>query len=65
MCGSDSPLKQHAAAVGWSADNDFTLVGSQEARIPAGSSNGPATGSTFRLTVTCDNGTSTSMDAVY
>lgn len=54
-----------AAAVGWTAVNDFTLVGGQEARIPAGSSNGPATGSSFHITVTCDNGTSTSMDAVY
>lgn len=54
-----------AAAIGWKAENDFTLVGGQEARIPAGSSNGPATGSSFRITVTCDNGTSTSMDAVY
>jgi hypothetical protein len=54
-----------AAAIGWAKDDDFTITGSQEARIPAGSSNGPATGSNFRLTVTCDNGTSTSMDTVY
>lgn len=54
-----------AAAVGWLADNDFTLVGTQETRVPAGSANGPATGSNFHLTVTCDNGTSTSLDAVY
>ncbi|MGX9673698.1 hypothetical protein [Mycobacterium sp. HM-7] len=54
-----------AAAVGWAADNDFSLTGGQEARVPAGSSNGPATGSSFHITVNCDNGTSTSMDAVY
>jgi hypothetical protein len=46
-------------------DNPFTLTGSQEVRIPAGGSLGPATGSTFHLTVTCDNGLSTSLDTVY
>jgi hypothetical protein len=58
-------LSGSAASVGYRLDNDFTLVGTQETRVPAGSANGPATGSSFRLTVTCDNGTSTSVDAVY
>lgn len=54
-----------AASIGYRKDDGFTLVGTQEARIPAGSANGPSTGSNFRLTVTCDNGTSASLDAVY
>jgi hypothetical protein len=54
-----------AASIGARVDNDFTLVGTQETRVPAGSANGPATGSSFNLAVTCDNGTSTTLDAVY
>lgn len=54
-----------AASIGARVENDFTLVGSQETRVPAGSANGPSTGSNFHLTVTCDNGVSTSLDAVY
>jgi hypothetical protein len=54
-----------AASIGARVENDFTLVGTQDTRLPAGSSNGPATGSSFNLTVTCDNGVSTSLDAVY
>jgi len=46
-------------------DNHFTVAGSEEARIPAGSSIGPGTGSSFHLTVNCDNGLSTSLDTVY
>jgi hypothetical protein len=60
------PLAGIAASVAYRVpDNEFTLVGSQEARLPAGRSLGPATGSTWRNTVTCDNGTSTSLDVVY
>lgn len=60
------PVSGTAAMVNFNVpDNHFTLAGSEEARIPAGSSIGPATGSSFHLTVTCDNGLSTSMDAVY
>jgi hypothetical protein len=58
-------LSGPAASIGWHKDNDFALVGTQETRVPAGSANGPATGSSFRTTVTCDNGTSTSLDGVY
>ncbi|MDT5226088.1 MAG: hypothetical protein QOG19_3495 [Mycobacterium sp.] len=42
---------------------NFTVTGSAEARVQVG--NGPATGSTFHVTVTCDNGLSTSQDVVY
>jgi hypothetical protein len=60
------PLAGTAAMVNFSKpDDNFTVTGSEESRIPAGSSIGPATGSSFRLTVTCDNGLSTSMDATY
>ena len=55
-----------AASVGYQvADNVFTLVGSQETKVPAGGSNGPATGSNWRVTVTCDNGVSSSLDGVF
>ena len=39
-------------------DINFTVTGSEETRIRTGE--GPATGSTFHITVTCDNGLSTS-----
>jgi hypothetical protein len=42
---------------------NFTVTGSAETRVRVG--NGPATGSTFHVTVTCDNGLSTSQDVVY
>jgi hypothetical protein len=42
---------------------NFTVTGSAEARVQVG--NGPATGSTFHVTVTCDNGLSTSQDVIY
>ena len=43
-------------------DVNFTVTGSQEASIPP---QGPATGSTFHVTVTCDNGLSSSLDGMY
>jgi hypothetical protein len=54
-----------AAGINYNAEHAFTITGSEEARIPQGSSEGPATGSTFHVTVTCDNGLSTSVDKVY
>jgi hypothetical protein len=54
-----------AAGIGFSRDHSFTVNGSAETSIPQGSSEGPATGSTFHVTVTCDNGLSTSADKVY
>jgi hypothetical protein len=46
-------------------DRNFTVTGSEETRIPAFGSIGPATGSTFHDTVTCDNGLSTNMDRTW
>ena len=43
-------------------DVNFTVTGSEETRIHR---DGPATGSTFHNTVTCDNGLSTSNDVIY
>ena len=43
-------------------DINFTVTGSEETRIHR---DGPATGSTFHNTVTCDNGLSTSNDVIY
>jgi len=54
-----------ATAVGPLPSHSFTVTGSEEARIPQGSSEGPASGSTFHITVTCDNGLSASVDKVY
>jgi hypothetical protein len=51
-----------AAAVNYDHTDNFTVTGSAETRIGY---HGPATGSTFHNTVTCDNGLSTSQDAVY
>jgi hypothetical protein len=51
-----------AAAIGYSQVNNVTVTRSAETRIPP---QGPATGSTFHDTVTCDNGLSTSHDGVY
>jgi hypothetical protein len=45
-------------------DEHFTVNGSEEARVQEGRA-GPATGSTFHATVSCDNGLSASVDAVY
>ena len=47
---------------------DVTVTGSAETRIDyvgAGGFGRPATGSTFHVTVTCDNGLSTSQDHIY
>ena len=54
-----------ATIIHYDHSDNFTVTGSEEARIPAGSSLGPATGSTFHNTVTCNNGLSTSQDAIY
>jgi hypothetical protein len=43
-------------------DVTFTVTGSAETRLDL---HGPATGSTFHVTVTCDNGLSTSVDKIY
>ncbi len=42
---------------------NFTVTGSAETRVHVG--DGPATGSTYHVTVTCDNGLSTSQDVIY
>jgi hypothetical protein len=42
---------------------DFTVTGSAETRVHVG--DGPATGSTFHVIVTCNNGLSTSQDVTY
>jgi hypothetical protein len=41
----------------------FTVTGSEETTFRTG--DGPATGSTWRVTVTCDNGLSTNRDVMY
>ena len=51
-----------ATIVNYDRDVNFTVTGSAETRIDY---NGPATGSTFHVTVTCDNGLSTSLDGMY
>jgi hypothetical protein len=51
-----------ATAIKWNDSVNFTVTGSQETTIKY---RGPATGSTFHDTVTCDNGLSTSMDNVW
>jgi hypothetical protein len=51
-----------ARAINWNDSVNFTIIGSQETKIKY---RGPATGSTFHDTVTCDNGLSTSMDNVW
>jgi hypothetical protein len=42
---------------------NFTVTGSAETRFRTGE--GPATGTTWNVTVTCDNGLSTSRDVIY
>jgi hypothetical protein len=54
-----------AAAVNYTREYNFTVTGSAETRIPQGSSEGPATGSTWQVTVECDNGLSTSREIIY
>jgi hypothetical protein len=51
-----------ATIIHYDHSDNFTVTGSAEARIEH---HGPATGSTFHVTVTCDNGLSTSQDAIY
>jgi hypothetical protein len=51
-----------AATVNYDHSDSFTVIGSAETRIDY---EGPATGSTFHKTVTCDDGLSTSQDIVY
>ena len=51
-----------ATAIHWNDSINFTVTGSQETKIKY---RGPATGSTFHDTVTCDTGLSTSMDNVW
>ncbi len=51
-----------AKAIGYTEVQNFTVTGSQETRIDF---RGPATGSAFHLTATCDNGLSTSQDVTY
>jgi hypothetical protein len=51
-----------AAGVNYERTFNFTITGSAETRIDP---NGPATGSTFQITVTCDNGLSTSQNKIY
>lgn len=51
-----------AAAINYDRSVSFTVTGSEETRIDY---TGPPTGSTFHVTVTCDNGLSTSWDGIY
>ena len=51
-----------AAMVNYTREYPFTVTGSAETRIDP---NGPATGSTFHVTVTCDNGLSAIWDGIY
>jgi hypothetical protein len=51
-----------AAAVNYTDTFNFTVTGSAETRLDRP---GPQTGSTWHITVTCDNGLSTSQDHVY
>jgi hypothetical protein len=62
------PVAGIAARVNFQVpDQNFTVTGSEETSMPAGAARslGPATGSTFHVTVTCDNGLSTEMDRTY
>jgi hypothetical protein len=51
-----------ATMINYRRDYPFTVTGSEVTRIDP---DGPATGSTFHVTVTCDNGLSSSLDTVY
>jgi hypothetical protein len=51
-----------ATIIHYDHSHNLTVTGSAETRIDH---DGPATGSTFHVTVTCDNGLSTSQDAIY
>ena len=52
-----------ATRINYDHSVNFTVTGSVETRVHVG--DGPATGSTFHVTVTCDNGLSTSQDVRY
>ena len=52
-----------ATIINYDHSVNFTVTGSAETRVHVG--DGPATGSTFHTTVTCDNGLSTSQDVIY
>ena len=52
-----------ATAIHYDHSVNFTVTGSAETRVRVG--DGPATGSTFHVTVTCDNGLSTGQDVMY
>jgi hypothetical protein len=57
------PVAGIAAGVNFNVpDEHFTVTGSEEVRAHSA---GQATGSTWHVTVTCDNGLSTSQDVVY
>lgn len=51
-----------AAMVNYNDTVNFTVTGSAETRIDR---RGPATGTTWHVTVTCDNGLSISRDHIY
>jgi len=51
-----------AAAVNYDHSDNFTVTGSAETRI---NYHGPATGSNFHNTTTCDNGLSSTQDMTY
>ena len=51
-----------ATMINYRREVPLTLTGSEETRIDP---NGPATGSTFHVTVTCDNGLSAIWDGIY
>ncbi|MBV9320776.1 MAG: hypothetical protein JO106_12860 [Mycobacterium sp.] len=52
-----------ATMINYDRSDNFTVTGSAETRVDV--VHGPATGSTFHVTVTCDNGLSTSQDRIY
>jgi hypothetical protein len=51
-----------ATTVNYNDTVSFSVTGSAETRIDRP---GPATGTTWHVTVTCDNGLSTSQDKIY
>ncbi|OBA83346.1 hypothetical protein A9W99_08490 [Mycobacterium sp. 1164966.3] len=51
-----------ATKINYNDSVNFTVTGSAETRIDR---RGPATGTTWHVTITCDNGLSTSQDHIY
>ena len=51
-----------ATMINYRREVPLTLIGSAATRIDP---DGPETGSTFHVTVECDNGLSTSLDTVF